>query len=108
MSKEGDIKVRRMLQEFEHKVVEINKRNIREIVGEISEQDFLSLVEAISVYRARYLKEVLKMVEGKNDELSIDLSEQVLKSRKVYQEAMRGFEALRQALERGYFVLNAD
>lgn len=108
MSEEGDTKVRRMLQDFEHKLIEVNKRNIRSIVGEISEQDFLLLVEAISVCRARYLKDVLNMTSGRNDEMSINLSEQLLESGKIYHEAMRGFKAFRQALERGYFVLQDD
>ena len=40
MNEEREMQVRRMLQGFEHKIVEINKRNIREITGEISEEDF--------------------------------------------------------------------
>lgn len=108
MSKEGDIKVRRLLQEFDHKLVEINKRNIRSIVGEISERDFLLLVEAISVCRARYLKQVLNLASGDIDDVSMQLSEQLLESGKIYHEAMRGFKAFRQALERGYFVLQDD
>ena len=108
MNEEREVQVRRMLQGFEHKIVEINKRNIREITGEIGEHDFLLLAEAISVCRARYLKEVLSMTSPRNGGPKIELSDRLLEKRNAYQEAMRGFNALKHALQRGYFVLKDE
>jgi len=108
MNQEREMQVRRMLHRFEHKIIEINKRNIREITGEIGEEDFLRLVEAISICRAHYLKEALSMATSKDGKLKIELSEELLEKRNAYQEAMRGFKALKQALQRGYFVLKNE
>lgn len=108
MSEERETQVRRMLQGFEHKIIEINKRNIREIVGEIDEKDFLLLAEAISICRANYLKEVLAMVSKESGNMLPELSQGVVQKRSAYHEAMRGFNALRHALERGYFVLKTE
>jgi len=108
MSDEIDAKVRRLMQQLEHQFIEINKRNISEIAGEIREKDFIKLAEAISITRANYLKEVLQMANNEDGTLSARLSEQVNKQRLLYEEAMQGFDALRHALERGYFVLLSD
>jgi hypothetical protein len=108
MNDDLDMKVRRMSQQLEHQFVEINKRNINEIVGEIREQDFMKLAEAISVCRANYLKEVLQMANNKDGTLSARLSLQVRDHRLLYEEAMQGFDALRHGLGRGYFHLVGD
>ena len=108
MSEDVDLKVRRLLQQFEHQVAEINKRNIGEIAGEIREQDILKLAEAVSIRRAKYLKEVLQMADTDEASLSSHLSEKVVKQRVLYHESLRGFNALRHALERGYCTLISD
>lgn len=108
MRQEREMQVNRMLQQFEHQIIEINKRNIREITGEIEAEDFLRLAEAISVCRAHYLKEALSMATSKDGETSIEISECLLEKRNAYQEAMRGFKALKHALQRGYFVLKNE
>lgn len=105
MSDEVEIKTRRLMQQLEHRFVEINKRNISEIVGEIREKDFIKLAETISVCRANYLKEVLKMANSEAGEFDDSLSQRVNKQRLLYEEAMLGFDALRHALERNYFGL---
>ena len=108
MSDEVDIKARRLMQQLEYQFVEINKRNISDIAGEIREKDFIKLADAISVCRANYLKEVLQMANNEDGTLGVRLSEQVHQYRLLYEEAMQGFDALRHALERGYFVLISD
>lgn len=108
MSGEIELQVRRLLQQLEHQFVEINKRNIGEIVGEITQSDFSKLAEAISLCRANYLKEVLQMAGTDDGSLSKRLSEQVRDQRLLYEEAMEGFAALRHALERGYFNLKSE
>ncbi len=108
MSDENEFQVRRLMQQLEHQFVEINKRNISDIAGDITEQDFNKLAEAISLCRANYLKEVLQMANTDDGSLCECLSDQVRNQRVLYEEAMQGFAALRHALERGYFVLKAD
>ena len=54
------------------------------------------------------MRPVLNLASGDTDDVSMQLSEQLLESGKIYHEAMRGFKAFRQALERGYFVLQDD
>ena len=108
MSDEVEIKIRRLMQQLEHQFIEINKLNISDIIGEIRESDFVKLAEAISVCRANYLKEVLKMANSEAGEFDDSLSQQVNKQRLLYEETMLGFDALRHALERGYFGLLND
>ena len=55
MSDEHEMQVRRLMQQLEHQFVEINKRNISEIAGDIKEEDFTRLAQAISICRANYL-----------------------------------------------------
>ena len=105
MSDETELKVRRMLQALEHQIVETNKRNIGEIAGEIDAAQFLRLAEAISVCRARYLKAALAMVGDDDGETRIEIDDALIDARRTYHEALRGFNALRHALTRGYFVL---
>jgi len=108
MSDDNELQVRRLMQRLEHQFVKINKRNISDIAGDITEQDFNKLAEAISLCRANYLKEVLQMANTDDGSLCERLSDQVRNQRVLYEEAMQGFAALRHALERGYFVLKAD
>ncbi len=108
MSDETEMKVRRMLHALEHQIVEINKRNIREIAGEIDAAQFLRFAEAISVCRARYLKAALAMVVDDNGATRIEVSDDLIDKRRTYHEALRGFNALKHALQRGYFVFDEN
>ncbi len=101
-------KVRRMLQEFEHKVIGINKDTIRELVGEIGADDFTAVGKTIAHTRANYLNEVIKLSKRDNDSINEGINESLVEARKNYEEAMAGFAALKLALERGYFVLKED
>lgn len=105
MNDEREVEIRRLFQRLGQNIVEINKRNIREIVGDIDEQDFVGLAEAISVCRANYLSEVLSMAKSRDGTMKIDVSERLLAKRDAYHEALAGYDALQHALERGYFVL---
>ena len=105
MNDEREAEIRRLFQRLGQIIVDSNKRNFREIVGEVSEQDFVMLAEAISVCRAHYLSEVLSMAKSRDGALKIDISERLLAKRDAYNEALAGYDALQHALERGYFVL---
>ncbi|MCP3687564.1 MAG: hypothetical protein GY784_04045 [Gammaproteobacteria bacterium] len=104
MNHEEELAVQRLLQQFEHQIVGINRRHIKEITGEIDKDDILVLGEAISIYRARYLKAVLKLAKVEDSSLEVELHEEVRSQRMMYEETMQGFAALRHALERGYVV----
>ena len=108
MSTDDQNKIRRMLQEFEHKVIDINKQTIHEVAGEIGAEEFAAVGTTIACARANYLKEVIKLAKSDNDSLNAGLNEALLEARKNYEEAMAGFAALKHALERGYFNLKED
>ncbi len=106
MNHADEVSVQRLLQQFEHQIVGVNRHHISEITGEIGKDDIIKLGEAISVCRARYLKAVLDMAKTEDDNLAMQLSEEVSNQRLIYEETMLGFAALRHALERGYVVVN--
>ncbi len=106
MNHVDEVSVQRLLQQFEHQIVSVNRHHISEITGEIGKNDILKLGEAISVCRARYLKAVLDMAKTEDVNLAMQLSEEVSNQRLIYEETMLGFAALRHALERGYVVVN--
>lgn len=108
MSDVDNLSVQRVLQQFEHEIVEVNRRHIREITGEIGKSDILKIGESISICRARYLKSVLEVARTDDEDLSIRLTNEVKSQRLLYEETMQGFAALRHALERGYVVVTDD
>lgn len=105
MSDVDELAVQRLMQRFEHEIVEVNRRHIGEITGEIGENDVLKMGEAISICRANYLKTVLDVAKNEDGNLAEGLTNKVRNQRLLYQETMLGFEALRHALERGYVVI---
>jgi len=106
MNDDLELQVRRMLQQFEHHVVEMNKRNISAIAGEVKQEDFLKMAESISVLRAQYLKVVLQIAHSSSADLNHKLCKQLKIHRQAYNEAMEGFGSLKHALERGYFSMS--
>lgn len=106
MSDVDELAVQRLMQRFEHEIVEVNRRHIGEITGEIGENDVLKMGEAISICRANYLKTVLDVAKNEDGNLAEGLTNKVRNQRLLYQETMLGFEALRHALERGYVVIS--
>ena len=100
-----ELAVQRVLQRFEHEIVKVNRKNIGEITGEVSNRDLLSLGEAISICRAKYLKSVLEVAKNRDETLEARLASEVRTKRLLYEETMQGFAALRTALERGYVVI---
>lgn len=105
MSGEKEIQIRRMMQQFEHQISEMNSASITEIAGDIRKSDFLDLAQSVSVLRARYLKDVLQMAHADDTQLTNSLCFEVRQSREAYQEAIESFEQLKHALQRGYFNL---
>lgn len=108
MSGEKEIEIRRLMQQFEHQISQMNSVAITEIAGDIKKSDFLKLAKAIAVLRAIYLKQVLAIAHASSTELSSELCEQAKNRRKAYLEAIEGFDQLKHALQRGYFNLVED
>jgi len=108
MSHVDEVNVQRLLQRFEHEIVDVNRQHISEITGEIVKDDITKLGEAISICRANYLKAVLDMAKTEDGNLAARLADEVKKYRHLYEETMQGFAALRHALERGYVVVKDD
>ena len=106
MSDVDELAIRKILQEFEHNIVGVNRQNIGDIAGNIGRNDILKLGEVISVRRAKYLKAVMDMAGHKEDKFSIEMAKNLKSNRLHYEEAMQGFAALWHALERGYVVVH--
>ena len=102
MAQIDELELQRLMQRFEHEIVQVNRTHIGEITGEITERDIVRLGEAISIRRANYLKSVLEMSAMEDGSLVTRLTDEVKKNRLLYEETMAGFAALRHALERGY------
>ena len=106
MSQQNEMNAQRVLQTFEHEIIEVNRKNISNITGDICKDDLLKIGEAISICRANYLKAVLEMGKTDDGNLASFLTDNVKAQRLLYEETMQGFAALRLALERGYVVIN--
>lgn len=108
MSAEQEIEIKRMMQQFEHEISELNSTAITELAGDIRKSDFLQLAKAVSVIRAKYLKQVLAIARAEEDQLSFNLCLETRKKRIAYEEVIESFDQLKHALERGYFNLVDD
>lgn len=105
MSGEREIEITRLLQQFEHEMSEMNSTAITEIAGDIKKSDFLDLAKSISILRAKYLKDVLMIAHADESHLTNKLCYDVREARVAYQEAIKSFDHLKHALQRGYFNL---
>ena len=108
MAGEREIEIRRMMQHFEHQIAEMNSEAISKIAGDIKQSDFLGLAQAISILRAQYLKDVMQIAHADKENLNHNICEQVKLSRIAYEEAVKSFDHLKHALQRGYFNLIED
>ena len=103
-----ETEIRRMMQEFDHQISKMNSEVITEIAGDIKKTDFLQLANAISILRAKYLRDILTMAHADKENLNHQLCSDVRATRIAYEEAIESFNQLKHALERGYFNLIED
>ena len=99
-----ELSLQRIMQQFEHEIIAVNRENIKEIAGDIGKNEILKMGETISICRAEYLKLILQMSNTENSNELMSLAKEVRSKRLLYDESMLGFAALRHALERGYIV----
>lgn len=98
-----DFNIRRMFQEIEHSIKAINREKISEITGDVSKQAFINVASTTARLRAHYLAKVIEL-ESTDNIKPADIST-LRGSRLMYEEALKGFNALQHALVRGYFNL---
>ena len=108
MSGEREIEVRRLMQQIEHDLSELNSTTISKIAGDIKRSDFTDLAGSIAVLRAKYLQNVLMIAHADEDQLTNKLCYEVKEARQAYEEAITAFDQLKHALQRGYFNLIDD
>lgn len=108
MPGDKEIEIRRMMQQFEHQISEMNSSEITNRAGDIRKSDFLNLAKSISILRANYLKDVLLIARADEEHLTIQLCLETRKARIAYEEAVESFDQLKHALQRGYFNLVED
>ncbi|MCB1743542.1 MAG: hypothetical protein KDK91_24405 [Gammaproteobacteria bacterium] len=103
---EVEHQIRRWLHELQHSIIKHNRAQIAEKVGSLSKANVVELAETVSRHRANYLREVLQLestrASAENPEIALTA---LIKKREVYEEVLKGFEALRYAIERGYVML---
>ena len=101
-----DLNIRRLFQEIEHTIKDINREKITEITGDVSKQAFINVANTTARLRAHYLAKVIEL-ESTDDIKPADIST-LRGTRLMYEEALEGFSALQHALGRGYFSLTDD
>ena len=108
MSGENEIEIRRLMQQIEHELTELNSSTITQIAGDIKRSDFMELAKSISILRAKYLKSVLHIAHADESQLTNQLCHDVREAREAFEEAVTAFDQLKHALQRGYFNLIDD
>ncbi|MGB0722239.1 MAG: hypothetical protein ACPGU7_07550 [Gammaproteobacteria bacterium] len=106
MSDSMEIQNRRVLQELDQRVVEINAQHIEARIGVVGKEDFIHLADLIAELRAGYLKRVLEVSRGGEEALDDATRADLERQRGLYQTALDGYLELKHALERGYFSLS--
>lgn len=103
----NELEIRRLGNELEHSIREINRAKIADLVGGVSKSGILDVADTVSCLRARYLKKVLELRnQFGDDSLSPETIADLRQLRESYDEALQGFDALHHALQRGYFDLD--
>ncbi len=98
-----DLNIRRMFQQIEHSIKDINREKISEITGEVSKQAFINVAHTTARLRARYLARIIELES--TDDLKPEDTSTLREARLMYEESLEGFSALQHALGRGYFSL---
>lgn len=97
------IQAQHFLKEVEQAIRVANREVIHQQVPKVTRERILGLAVTVARMRARYLAEALRMTEletgGSYDEDAVATLKIV---RERYDEARHAFEALTQAIDRGY------
>ncbi|MAF50105.1 MAG: hypothetical protein QGH73_18720 [Rhodospirillales bacterium] len=94
---------KRFLAEVEQGIRLANRELIHKRIPELNKDKILSFAIAVGRLRARYLAAAVNMsVNEAGESPDKDYIEDLRQKRQAYEEARVGFDALRDAMEKGY------
>ncbi len=98
---------KRFLGEIEQGIRFANREIIHKHIPTLRKDDILAFAVAVGRLRGRYLEAALKLGAGERGEAP-DQSEinEIRARREAFDEARDGFEALRDAIEKGYVTVD--
>ena len=98
-------KQQHFLHEVEQAIMVANREVIHRDISPITKEMVLGLAVSVSKVRAVYLKAVLTEASKREAAFSEATIASIRAKREQYEEAVKAFEALRHAIERGYVDL---
>jgi hypothetical protein len=94
---------RRLLIAIDSEIREINRENINPLFEELKLSDLTPVIEMVAKARANYLRALYDIARQSPDgQPSTDDIEQLAGLRHVYEELVKGIQALETAIEREY------
>ncbi len=94
---------KRFLGEVEQGIRLANRKSIHKHIPSIDKDNFLAFATSVARLRARYLEAAFKLgVNEQGDPPDQGQVTELRTRREMYEEARAAFEALREAIEKGY------
>jgi len=103
LSTPEEISSRRLHQELETLIGDVNRELISAATGPVTRTAFVNVAQVVASLRARYLARVLDLAG--QAPVDTDTALELKRLREAYAEALEGFAALEHALQRGYLAL---
>jgi hypothetical protein len=98
---------RRFLLELETGIRYTNQEIIHKRVPDLSSDDILSLVVKIAEIRADYLEAAIQISRSKDHSVTDGTVDDLKKKRQAFEESRAVFQALHEAIEKGYLDISA-
>jgi len=98
---------RRFLLELETGIRYTNQEIIHKRVPDLSSDDILSLVVKIAERRADYLEAAIEISRSNSATVADATIEALRKKRRAFEESRAVFQALHEAIEKGYLDITA-
>lgn len=101
---------KRFLGEIEQGIRQINRELIHERVPVIDKDKVIAMARVVGLLRARYLESAFRLNQNADNTVPDKPTIEELRLRRhMYEEARQAFDALREAIEKGYVdVLSPD
>ena len=97
------LKHKRFLDEIERGIRFANSEIIHQKIPMLGKDNILAFAVAVGRLRANYLEAAFRLGQDETGEMPApEIIEELKRRRELYQEARMAFEALREAIERGY------
>lgn len=99
---------KRFLSEIEQGIRFANREIIHKLITPLHKDDILAFAVAVGRLRGRYLEAALKLASGERGDAP-DQSEikEIRSRREAFEETRNAFEALRDAIEKGYVIVES-